>query len=292
MAKNAYNPRTVRRTLENRDFLTGHQKEAKIREKNFFIYITGPKGSGKSVFTDLVYQELGTLGYPVVTSRASLDADKSYIIHRRELLEKQAKRDPKLKWYQVISALREEAVSAFQSQKVTDFLQGNGNPKKRILLLNRYPLVDTLAFQYLQGSRLEGVANYLRGTTNEESSGYVKPDLVLIFTCNGAEATKRILRRNQNARGEQTAEISGDLAGEIDKQIEALYQVSGYNPKEEKFTNSLKTYPGLTHIISTDTEIDYLKTPTDELTRLLEQIKRANARKVLEEIILPAIAKR
>ncbi len=288
-----YNPETVRKLLEKRDFLTEHPREDYIRSKNFFIYVAGPKGSGKSKFSDLTHLALQDKKYPAITSRASLDADPTYVNHRKEMLKKQEKKDQDLKWYQVIGALREEAVSAFRSQNISDFLVGNGNSKKRILLLNRYPLVDTLAFQYLEKSPLEGVAQYLKGANDLETSGYIKPDLVLIFTCNGAEANRRVIRRDSKlARGEVTATIPGDPAGRIDRQIKALYKISGYDPSEKTFNNKLKAFPGETYIITTDTNIDYTLTPDDEIDRMAEQIIRANVKKVLEEIILPAIEKK
>src|SRR3989338_4776074 len=285
----------TKNTLNKKDFLDGRSDEQRLR-RNIIISVTGPKCSGKTTAADKLNQLLIEAGYAAITSRASKDSLEVYKCCRENLVNQQ-EQYKEIKWYDVVNAIRAESASALE-RKVIPSLKED---EHKIAILTRYCLPDTLVKQTLLGAPIQAVAQYLRGikTLKEEpQSGYIKPNIVLVFFCNGAEARNRlILRHKKEMRGEVTQSIDEYFSQKIDEEIDAYKKLSGYNetlfdntiPFITKSTKKLQAYPGEIYFINTATNLDYINTSTEDITRELEKREREIASAIYKNIIIPRI---
>ncbi len=286
-------PASIRTTLERRDFLTDRiDVTQKQREHYLVVHIAGTKGSGKSRATDTLYGLVQAAGHPAITSRASTDAEQSLSNIRREMLKRQE--DSRGRWHLAVAALREEGRSALE-RAVLPFIIANANsPKKGVVFLHRYPLVDTLARQSTLDSPLSGVAQYLRGLTKQEPSGYIRPDINLVFVCHGEEAVQRITYRAQREhdRGEKTAALGPNFAEETDRLIREYFRIAGYNPSTREIDGNKKATPGAVYVIDTGSEgrINYETDQPQTIDEALARMARENASRIFNDILLPVLA--
>ena len=224
-----FNPVSVRRTLQNRDYIKYLSSQErgieKLREKYLVVLVAGTKGSGKSKLADGLYSGLASRGYSVLSTRASEHSDGIYRDNRRKLLKRQESGSGRIGWVNVVNAIRTEASSAIQN-KVIPFMRTNN--ERGVIIMSRYPPVDTLARQHLMDAPLEGVAQRLRGAENEES-GYINPDLVFILTRGGDQTRQVLVHREGTTRTERGVELGPDFAEKIDEQIDAYRKITGIN---------------------------------------------------------------
>src|SRR3989338_1268476 len=234
--KPKYNKQIARSTqgiLHARDFLSSviadTKKVEELRENNFIILIGGTHGAGKTKLADSLYTHLSG-SYPILSTRASKDADGVLRDNKRRLLKRQeAKR---AKWHDVVNALRTEAASALEN-KVLPFMQERlKNRQRGIIILNRYPFVDTLTKQYIRGIPPQGVAQKLRGeqirrdTADYEPAGYLLPNLVVVMTCEPKEGLHRVITREAHIRTERSVALGPDYLELYKMELEAYKLMS------------------------------------------------------------------
>jgi thymidylate kinase len=288
-----FNPLSCRKTLENKDFLDYAIKNKRERERirrNFVVVIVaGTHGAGKSNLTDRIFADLSAQ-YSVLSSRASIAADRILRENRRKLLKRQS--GGSSQWYDVATSLRIEAASALENEILPFMEEHSRNPEKGLIILNRYPPADTLAKQYLAGAPLEGVTQKLRGeSAYREPSGYINPDLTLILTCNGNEALQRAIHRQKHVRTEQSVHLGPEFAERVESERKAYLLVSGYTQSGTSYEANAKTFPGEVHLF--DTTIPDLSYNDPE--KALEEVgKQAEERrkKIIRDIILPKLERR
>lgn len=289
-----FRSKSVRDTLARKDFLTSvyDPKVAEaIRNTHLVVLVTGTKRSGKTTITDKLFGRLSALQYRVITTRASEHAEEVHSDYRRDMVKKQ-ERDKK-QWLPAINALRTEGADALK-RGVQPFLDRNTrDDKEGIVLATRYPLVDTLVKQHRMGAPLEEVAQHLRGF-GEDPSGYVRPDIVLIFTCKAGEAKQRaLIKKPEETDTRTSAEASTKLGPEFERKIaqEArLYRrFSGYKTDTGTYDGNRRIFPGIAHYFDTSIPgFDYQRTYT-EVTGDLERAEEELTDRILADIIIPAI---
>ncbi len=282
---------SARSLLGKKDFLSGLPDEVELR-KHLSIQITGPNGSGKTVLTDLLWAELGSKGYEVKVIRASKVADERFTKRRRDLIRGQEEGNPRIKWYEVVDALREEGASGLENEVLPFLRDKKTDTCKKAVIYVRFPLADTLAHQLLEKSPLIAVAEHLRGRRDYEKSGYVKPKLTLLLEClNIEEAVTRIAKiREPDERGETTIKLGTitEAIAKIGKLTRAYHRVSGaytldkgiYTRTDSSYGPS-RMYPsGIVEIIDTqDPTISY-----EDITAAIEKLRK-NGKTQIERIM-------
>ncbi len=298
MRKVIFDPKHVRGNLSHKDFLDSYYKDSrlvkKLREGTFFISIAGPKGSGKSSLANGLYASLQREGYRVLVTRASEDSDEEFSNHRRALLRTQ--KSSNRKWQDIVDALRKEAVSALE-RRVVPFIEENdrlGNGKPGVVILNRYPPVDTLTRQYLLGINTQGVAQRLSGLTDphtkeRDASGYINVNQIYILTCSGKEAVDRMILRETGRQAIEARGFGPDTASRIDRQIKAYHVIAGYDKRTKDIINAKSSFSCKTYVWDTSSTgtIDYQDKTV--ATMQLSQLESALKNEILNEILKPKL---
>ena len=279
------NARSIRQTLSRKDYLISTDQE-NLRREILVIHITGAKGVGKTRLSDQLFALLQSKGYSVVLSRPSRDAEKHLTDHRKNLTTAQEMDRERYKWYEVVDSLRAEGASALERKVIPIIREKNTSSNKKIvLIMTRYPFLDTLVKQGLLGYSLDGVSQYLRGI-GEKPSGYILPDISFVVLCNGMEVMNRLLRTSSSGArygNEKALDLDPKFLEVISRENETYKVLGGFaSPqKPEK-----KAIPGCAVLVDTSTGLDYSEIDTKK--RLEEnEIKLANT--VCEDYIIPIL---
>ena len=294
-----YNPKNVRRILAEKDYLSGLDNKKEIRGRNLFVSIAGVPNSGKSTLCDGLVTTAQTDEFRAITARSSRDAEERYVLNRKELMR--LYKEDKANWTQVVYALREEGVSGL-NRKVLPHILENGKNKRNLTIFSRTPFIDTLTLQYLEGSPLRFVAKHLKGQ-DEEKSGYIIPDLVIILTCNGKEALLReMYTKSQERLGrpqERTTNLPANYPQMIDEQVKAYLKLAGfvnkkYDAKKQAFPVGNPATANKVYIFDTSTNMTEEKysLENESAKSILYSLSQALKTRIYSELIKPNLEKR
>ncbi len=288
--------RSTRGILQSRDFLScieDEKERERIRNNFLVVLIAGSHASGKTKLADGLFANLSGNNYSVLPTRASYDADRILRDNKRRLLSRQKRGKPR--WSDVVESIRMEAVSALENSVLKFMNEHKGDPQKGVIILNRYPFVDTLVKQYASEAPPQGVAEKLRGQSNEdrqilEIPGYLTPDLVFVLTCDPNEAVHRMVYRQKHIKLETSVELGSKFIEREHREVIAYRVLSGYDEETGSEKRSyMQAYPGETHLIDTSIpEADHANKP-EEAYAQVKAMAEERARKILKGIIMPKL---